>query len=485
MSDEHPKLFISYSWTSEEHEKWVIDLASQLRQDGVDVILDKWELREGHDAYAFMEKMVTDAKIRKVALICDRVYAEKADGRSGGVGTETQIITGEIYDKVDQDKFVAIVVERDDQGKLYLPAYYRSRVYIDMSDPDLYAKSYEQLLRWVYGKPFYTKPELGEKPAFLLDTSIISLGTTTAFRRALDAIKNNKDYWLGALSDYFDSFVQNLDNFRITEYEGEYDEKVIDNLEQFIPYRNEAITIFQALARYRQVPEAYKLIHRFFERLIPYMNRTDDMQKLKTWDFDNFRFIVHELFLYAIAVFLKDEWFKACAHLLSHQFYVDDKTGRKGQQPYSYLRQHMESLVYRNKRLANATSVRKWSLRADLLKERAKSSGVSFQYLMQADFVLYVRDAIDALRYDEWKSSYWPETLMYLTEPSDPIELFARAESLQYFNEMKIVLNVSSKKELEPFIQAFRDKIIQVLRWDWKTVNQIEIMGFEKLATKP
>jgi len=38
----------------------------ELRESGVDVILDKWDLREGHDAYAFMEKMVTDPQIKKV-----------------------------------------------------------------------------------------------------------------------------------------------------------------------------------------------------------------------------------------------------------------------------------------------------------------------------------------------------------------------------------------------------------------------------------
>jgi SEFIR domain len=45
-----PKTFISYSWTSKDHERWVLDLATALRDNGVDVILDKWDLREGHDA---------------------------------------------------------------------------------------------------------------------------------------------------------------------------------------------------------------------------------------------------------------------------------------------------------------------------------------------------------------------------------------------------------------------------------------------------
>src|SRR5204862_7572454 len=141
---------------------------------------------EGHDANAFMEKMLSSPDIKKVLLVCDRTYVEKADGRSGGVGTETQIISPEIYAKQDQNKFVAIVAEKDDNGNPYLPIYYKSRIYIDLSDSDLYAKNFEQVLRWAYDKPLYVKPELGKKPAFVDDSGAITLGTTAKFRRALD-----------------------------------------------------------------------------------------------------------------------------------------------------------------------------------------------------------------------------------------------------------------------------------------------------------
>lgn len=135
---DNPKLFISYSWSSPEHEQWVLKLATELRENGIDVILDKWDLKEGQDADAFMEKMVTDETVEKVAIICDKVYAEKADKRKGGAGTEAQIISRKIYEETDQNKFVAVLVERDDDGKPYLPAYYQSRIYIDLSDNNLF-----------------------------------------------------------------------------------------------------------------------------------------------------------------------------------------------------------------------------------------------------------------------------------------------------------------------------------------------------------
>ena len=87
------KVFISYSWSSSEHEEWVLRFATDLRESGVDAILDKWDLREGHDANAFMEKMVSDPDIKKVVIVSDRVYSEKSDSRKGGAGIEAQIIS--------------------------------------------------------------------------------------------------------------------------------------------------------------------------------------------------------------------------------------------------------------------------------------------------------------------------------------------------------------------------------------------------------
>ena len=66
------------------------------------------------DSYSFMEKMVSETEMQKVLIISDKKYADKANGRDGGVGTETQIISAEVYKNRQQEKFVAAVVERDE-----------------------------------------------------------------------------------------------------------------------------------------------------------------------------------------------------------------------------------------------------------------------------------------------------------------------------------------------------------------------------------
>ena len=429
----------------------MLDLAIALREDGVDVILDKWDLKEGQDAYKFMEQMVSNPEVRKVAIICDHKYAAKVIDRSGGVGAETQIISPEIYTKEDQTKFVVIVAANDAEGKPYLPVYYQSRIYVDLSDNDLYAKNYEQLLRWIYDKPVYIKPPVGSQPGFLTDPEPSKLGTSASFRRALDAIRTRKDFRVGAVSEYFDRLTQGFESLRLEPDGGEFDDKVTNSIEEFLPYRNEALEIFLALSRYENTPESYRALHRFLERLLLYPKAPEHLNQYREWDFDNFRFIVHELFLYAIAALLKYERFDGVGYLLRHHYYSESGRNRNGtMEPFSAFREYMQSFEHRNKRL----KIGKLSLHALMLQERAKSSGLTFNQLMQADFTLYIRDCIDCLR-EQRDQRWWPETLLY-ARGSGPFEIYARSQSLQYFEGLKQIFDIGSKKDLEPLFDAYK-----------------------------
>jgi hypothetical protein len=241
---ENPKLFISYSWTTPAHEKWVVTLAEELVSQGIDVVIDKWNLRPGHDANAFMEGMVTDESVTKVLLVCDAKYAEKSDARAGGAGTEAQIITPQLYAKRAQDKFVAVVRENNVDGTPCLPTYYRGRIYFDLSDDGKYAQEFEGLVRWAWDKPAYVKSNLGKKPSFLSDdTPSIKLPTSAAFRRAQEAIRSGREQSGAYISEYFGIIASELEQFRITvdsngDGQTPYDEKIVANIQEFVPYRN-------------------------------------------------------------------------------------------------------------------------------------------------------------------------------------------------------------------------------------------------------
>jgi TIR domain len=475
-----PKLFISYSWSNPEHEQWVLDLATALCESGVDVILDKWHLREGQDTISFMEQMVTNPEINKVALISDEKYAKKADVRAGGVGTEAQIISKEVYDRQDQNKFVAILPEKDENGKAFLPIYYKSRLYIDLSEVDTYSDNYEKLLRWIFDKPLYIKPEIGKRPSFLGEGEHISLGTTATFKRCVESWKNNKPNAFGAYDDYCNTFVANLERFRLSQIQGEFDDAVVKSIEEFLPFRNQAIQLFTTIAQYSPTQEFVQRTHRLFESLIPYMHRPENITQWREWDFDNFNFLVHELFLYVLAIFLNRDRLVQAQYLLEQQYYFDKNSGDDRSVMVSYIvfRKYLQSLDTRNQRL----NLQRQSLRSDLLKERCNGTGIEFRDLMQADFVAFMRAEIEAKSdYCKW----YPETLLYLGHFNSAFEIFARSVSKDYFNRVKGLLAIESVKDLEDLFMSYQDRSRQLPRWDFQSINPAILMGFDRLATRP
>ena len=477
----NPKAFISYSWTSPDHEEWVLNLATELREVGVDVILDKWDLKEGHDAIAFMEQMVTNPEIKKVILVCDRKYAEKTDGRSGGVGTEAQIISPAIYAKADQNKFVAVTTEIGPDGKPILPTYYKGRIYIDLSGDEVYAQNFEQFVRWIYDKPVHVKPALGNAPSFLSEADGPGLANSALHHRAVDAIKNAKPYAKGAIDEYFDSCVVGIEAFRIAGGDNDFDEKVVKSIEDFLPYRAQLIEVFVALAQYRDLEETRQQTHRFFERLLPFLDAPEGMNQYREWDFDNFRFIIHELFLYLNAIVLKYGAFDFAGHMMRQPYYL--AKGRRGGNStvvsFREFRRHLTSLEHRNKRLKG----NRVSVHADLLEKRSHASGVDLQHVMQADFVLFLHGSLDALRgtADQW----WPDTLLYCQEYHGAFEVFARAQSTTYFRRLCSLLDIKNKDELAALLEAFQTQKLHTPRWNFHGANSSQLMGFDKLATTP
>jgi len=407
---------------------------------------------------------------------------EKANKRSGGVGTEAQIITPEVYGAQDQSKFVAVIKERDENGNPYVPVYYKSRIYIDLSEASTYEENFEQLTRWIYNQPLYRRPQLGQKPAFLSETAnSVHLPTSAAYRRALDGIKSGRNYAIPALVEYFSVVSKGMEEFRISYSDKQpFDEKLISSIEAFMPYRNELISMFLTISLYRDDEEVRQCVHRFFESLIPYMDRPPEVQQWSSWNFDNYKFIVHELFLYCISAFIQNNRFDAAAYMLSTDYYVEahPERGRAAMVSFTTFWQYTESLTARNLRL----KARRLSLRADLLLARSKGGGVEWRTLMAADFVMFMRSKIHVRGdLDIWR----PETLLFVGRANNHFEIFARAKSAAFFEKMKVLLGINKKMDLEPILQSLETVQGSIPRWEFDSFNPRALLGFDALQTTP
>lgn len=155
-----PKIFISYSHDNSAHKQWVGEFGSKLVKNGIDVILDQWDMALGDDIPKFMEYGVSTAD--RVLMICTEPYVKKADDGKGGVGYEAMIVTGELVRDLGTSKFIPVI--RQKSANAILPKSVSTRFYIDLSESQNFDEQFELLLRELHQEPVVTKPSLGKNP---------------------------------------------------------------------------------------------------------------------------------------------------------------------------------------------------------------------------------------------------------------------------------------------------------------------------------
>ena len=155
----HPKVFISYSHDSQEHKLWVLSLATRMRMNGVDAILDQWDLGPGGDLPHFMEQSISLST--RVLMVCTERYVEKANSGTGGVGYEKMIVTSDLLDRIGSNRAIPIIRQA---GLPKIPTFLSTKLYIDLSTDDQFEAGFDQLLRELLNTTLFQKPPLGIAP---------------------------------------------------------------------------------------------------------------------------------------------------------------------------------------------------------------------------------------------------------------------------------------------------------------------------------
>lgn len=168
MEEFKPKVFISYTWSSDDYIMKVSQFVNRLVSDGVDVLFDQYEMKPGKSLNNYMEKCVSDSSVTNVLILLNPDYKTKADTRTGGAGIETQIISTEVYQNLDNEKFIPILFDKmGKDANSCVPTYLKDRYRLDLSDVSHYEEMYMAVLRTIYKKPAFVKPALGERPSWL------------------------------------------------------------------------------------------------------------------------------------------------------------------------------------------------------------------------------------------------------------------------------------------------------------------------------
>lgn len=197
-----PVAFISYSHDNNTHKDWVLQLATRLRSNGVNVMLDRWNLKLGSDLASFMERGLS--KSNRVICICSDTYVIKANEGKGGAGYEKQIITAELIK--DQNTNWVIPLIKNNPTERKTPTFLGGRMYISFEEAHLYEAKYEELLRDILDEPILPIPPIGKNPfqtvkefaqQNFIATSEKYVSPATSGTISFDYSNNNGRYFIG------------------------------------------------------------------------------------------------------------------------------------------------------------------------------------------------------------------------------------------------------------------------------------------------
>lgn len=477
-----PKMFISYSWTTPGHCDRIRQYGERLISDGVEVILDQWDLSEGQDKNVFMEQMVTDKTVSHVLIFSDKIYAEKADSRKAGVGTESQIISQEVYNKVDQKKFIPIVCERDENGEPYLPVFLRSRIWIDFSTLEAVNENWDALIRALYGKPIHQKPVLGKPPSYITeDSKTPSLPTIGKFASLKAALENQKPTATACRNDFLDEVFTYADQYRIRQKPNveHFDEKVLDDLQKLLPLRDQIIDWLLLETSLANEPELEDILEPFLEKLLALKYRPADLTVWAEWWFDAMRIFVYEIFLYLIAALVKQNKY-ATLHAVFTSNYLLPETEARRDHNFENFRDFWTSsdaLNYRNDRLNR--NQKRLSMIGDLMKERSSRNDLPFLEIMQADLLALLMTLLSNCR------PWYPHTLVYAGRSGTRFPLFVRAIKRKHFTKLQTITGISSADELRTKYHEAAENW-RVNKWEmtfWVDVYFDSLLNIDALDT--
>ena len=273
-----------------------------------------------------MEQCVNDPDVTKVLIICDKKYADKANSRTGGVGDETVIISGEVYGHMKQEKFIPVIAEWDEEGNPYVPAYIKSRIHINLSDEEKYEEEYEKLLRNIFEKPLYSKPMLGTRPDWVDEENKDFFALIDLVRQIKGSQSEKKQQ--SCVTKFVEEYVEILKT-----YNGQGSRDGAQTYECFVEMkviRDIFLDFVSALAETEL--NFADVICDFFERIYNTLTTAkgfnpNAMQACES-DYEIYKIHIWESFICVIAYLRHTHNYKAIYELLTHTYFLTSSCKR-------------------------------------------------------------------------------------------------------------------------------------------------------------
>lgn len=464
----HVKAMVSYAWTTpghtSEHEDRVQALVDELITKGIDVVFDKYDLRDGDDVNTFMEQVAAQGNVKKVIAICDPNYVEKMNARAGGAGQEGMLMSTHVIDQLrgtDQEtgererRFIPVIFACAEGTRVAdacnRPTMFGSMKFIDMSTDEAYDANFDQLMRFLLDRPALVRPALGNVPEHLQETSPAPLSSQPQFltlQRALEQNRATKRHW----REYLEQVEQALHQIKpATSLESEwlYDFSIANaEATRFVPIRDQFVQALKLGIQHDLLP--IDEFVKFFENVMCLSERLPDQYRrdsfiMSTALFNHVDFLVAELTLYTVALLISEAQVEALKAITEHTYFVQI---RHHERPvdFTYLNRISYQSELENQLRGHYNS--RWiSPVGGWLHERATLKSINVTALTQADIMLYIKSKLEAI--DQEDRMTWYCTIGNFIESAGILPLFSR---------------FVSKRSLAPWISFFNAKNENLVR---------------------
>jgi hypothetical protein len=442
-----PKVFISYSWTSSDHADRVKYLAERLSVEHIEVRIDIWDLREGHDVIGFMESMVTDPEIDKVLIIIDEEYVRKADSRSSGAGTEAMIMSSEIYNKQKQEKFIPILYTLGLDKKAVLPVFLKNRKYIDMSDDDKFERHFDQLIRNIHDLPLEKRPPIGDFPERILEENVSYQKIETIIRQI--KLINSQDHARAEalFKSFTEEFIKILMQYSIVPGSANYEDEIEKSISEMKSIRDFYITFLDAIVSLGC--DMADIIINFFCSIFNAIFVEGHVSSYSWPERDNFKFLIWEMYICTIAFLIYYEKYDEI-HRVTHVTYflrLNTNTDEIAAN-FTIFRPHMEAIESRLKQKKGSDKI---NLAASMLITREKMPILLKEKLIEADLLLCQLSYIFFYEKGSLSSDFWfPLTYIY---QNGSLSIWKRLISKRYCEKVLPMYGVTNIDELKITIE--------------------------------
>lgn len=230
-NDNHRRVFISYSWDNDGHREWVFQLCQDLRDKGVDAIIDQ-AMRKGKDLLDFMEKGIANA--HRVLVVGTPNYKLKSEEEKGGVKYEQNIIKASILHGIGSDRYITILRGGNSFEESF-PAVISTKGGYDMRNDAAYQDHLTALVHEIYDKPIVVLNPIGAIPDFAQQEG----------QSSKPVAENANDSYITLVKRYLSSSEYNIAfSDLITKMADDAFQKIMEKANYNIPLNTEVLTSY-------------------------------------------------------------------------------------------------------------------------------------------------------------------------------------------------------------------------------------------------